>query len=92
MSLQIAGDRDLVHGIGDRAVLDPEAGRAARVVAGDAVDALPHQLGHDQAAIHPAQQRRRNHRRRCATMRLCTPPALPVVFSPSLRAEYVLST
>ena len=30
---QIAGDRDLVHGIGDGAALDPEAARAARVVA-----------------------------------------------------------
>ena len=37
---QVAGDRDLVHRIGDRAVLDPEAAGAARIIAGDAVDAL----------------------------------------------------
>ncbi len=32
---QVAGDRHLVHGVHDAAALDPEAGGAARVVAGD---------------------------------------------------------
>src|ERR1044072_805832 len=36
---QVAGDRPLADGIGDLAVLDPEAGGAAAVVAGDGVDA-----------------------------------------------------
>ena len=48
--LQVAGDRDLLHREGDLAVLDPEAAGAARVVAGHVVDALPHQLDHEQAA------------------------------------------
>ena len=39
----------------DAAVLDPEAGRAARVVAGHAVDALPHQFRDVQAAAHLPQ-------------------------------------
>ena len=43
---QIAGDGDFRHRILNGAVLDPEAGRAARVVAGHHVDALPHELGH----------------------------------------------
>ncbi len=75
-------------GIGERAVLDPEAARAARVVAGHAVHALPHQLGDQQARAQVLQERCRCQRGRGAvTMRLWTPPALPVVFSPSLRAE-----
>ena len=44
------------------AVLDPEAGRAARVVAGDGVDALPHQLG-DQQAARPCRAASRRSRR-----------------------------
>src|SRR3546814_6862213 len=38
------------------AVLDPEARRTARVVAGDRVDAVPEQLGDEQAFAHLAQQ------------------------------------
>ena len=54
---QVAGDRHLVRPEGDLAVLDPEAGGAARVVAGDVVDALAHQLDHEQAAAELAQHR-----------------------------------
>src|SRR3546814_10245597 len=35
--LEVAGDGDAVDGVRDRPVLDPEPGRAARVVAGDVV-------------------------------------------------------
>src|SRR6185312_15118472 len=49
---QVAGDGDLLHREADLAVLDPVAGRAARIVAGDEVDALPHQLGHQQPFAH----------------------------------------
>src|SRR5882672_6475845 len=42
---QMASDRHLAHRIGDLAILDPEAGCAAAVVAGHAVDA-----GADQVA------------------------------------------
>mmetsp|Transcript_20918 Transcript_20918/g.80503 ORF Transcript_20918/g.80503 Transcript_20918/m.80503 type:complete len:235 (+) Transcript_20918:3977-4681(+) len=48
--LQVAGNGHLVDRVGDLAVLDPVAAGAARVVAGHVVDALPHQLGHQQAA------------------------------------------
>src|SRR5262245_38208270 len=36
---QMARDRDFADGIGELAVLDPEAGGAAAVIAGDAIDA-----------------------------------------------------
>src|SRR5690606_4977375 len=49
--LQAAGDGDLVHRVRDGAVLDPEAGRAAGIVAGDGIGALAHQLGHHQALL-----------------------------------------
>ena len=55
---QVAGDGDLVDRVDDAPALDPEAGGAARVVAGDVVDALPHQLGDEQAAAELAQHRR----------------------------------
>ena len=55
MSLQVAGDGDLLHRVADLAALDPVAGGAARVVAGDQVDALAEQLGHQQPAPHLAQ-------------------------------------
>ena len=58
MSLQVAGDRDLLDRIRDLAVLDPEAGGAARVVAGHRVDALPELLGDEEAASHAREQRR----------------------------------
>src|ERR1700722_17163073 len=42
---QMSRDRHLAHGIGDLAVLDPEAGRAAAVVAGHAIDPGTDQVG-----------------------------------------------
>src|SRR6185436_18897918 len=53
---QVAGDGDLVHRIGHRAVFDPVAGCAPRVVSGDAVDALPHELGDQQSGAELAHQ------------------------------------
>jgi hypothetical protein len=53
-----------VHRVGDCAVLDPEACSAARVIASDAVDSLPHQLSHHQPAAHPPQQSREVFRTR----------------------------
>src|SRR5262249_24716373 len=52
---QVAGDGDLLHREADLAVLDPVAGRAAGVVPGDDVDALPHELGDEQALAHVPQ-------------------------------------
>src|SRR5688572_11460253 len=43
--LEIAGNRQFADGVGDLAVLDPEAGSAAAVIAGDAVDAHAHKFG-----------------------------------------------
>src|SRR5579883_3346849 len=44
--LEIAGDGDLAHGIGQLTLLDPESGGPAAVVASDAVDAHPHEFRH----------------------------------------------
>ena len=63
IALQVAGDGDAVDRIRDLAVLDPESGRAARIIAGDRIDALPHQFRDQQPAAHAAQQSRRNRRR-----------------------------
>ena len=54
--LQAAGDGDFLHGVGDLAVFHPKAGGAARVVAGEGVDALAHEFGNEQAAAHFAQE------------------------------------
>ena len=54
--LEIARDRNLLHGVGDGAVLDPEAARAARVIPRHAVDPLPHELGHEQPGADAAQE------------------------------------
>ena len=54
--LQAAGDGDFLHGVGDLTVFHPKAGGAARVVAGEGVDALPHEFGNQQAAAHFAQE------------------------------------
>src|SRR4051812_48770677 len=43
--LEIAGDGDFGHGKSDLAILDPEAGGAAAVITGHAIDAHAHQLG-----------------------------------------------
>ena len=88
ISPQVAGDGDPSHRKGDLAVLDPEPGRAARIIAGDAVDALPHQLGDEQpaAACRPASVEAvpalRARPRGCGRRR-----RWPVVSRPSLRAE-----
>src|SRR5258706_15151631 len=47
--LEISGHGDFLHGMGDFAVLDPEPGGSARVVAGDHVDPLPQHVGEQQA-------------------------------------------
>ncbi len=49
---QVAGDGDLLDRIEDLAVLDPETGGAAGIVAVDDIDPLPHQLGYQQAGAH----------------------------------------
>ncbi len=49
MSLRCPGDRDLAHRIGEFAVLDPQARRAAAVVAGDEVGAHADQVGDVEA-------------------------------------------
>src|SRR5450759_3375313 len=53
---QIAGDGDLLHRVADNPALHPVSGRAARIIAGDHVDALSHQVGDKQAAAHFFQQ------------------------------------
>src|SRR5262249_18365812 len=53
---QMACDRHLAHRIGDLAVLDPEAGCAAAVVAGDAVDTRSDQIGDVKALGDIADQ------------------------------------
>src|SRR5258708_11621011 len=58
---QMALDRHLAHGIGELAVLDPEAGGAAAVIAGDAADAGADQIGDVKALLdvaHPLGRRR----------------------------------
>ena len=52
--LQVAGDRDLLHGISELAVFDPESPRAARIVAGDHVDAETDHLGNVETFLHRA--------------------------------------
>src|SRR4051794_20037407 len=42
---QMARDRHLADGVGEFAILDPEAGGAAAVIAGDAIDAGTDQVG-----------------------------------------------
>src|SRR4029077_11753944 len=59
-ALEIPGDGHLVHRVLNRATLDPEAARAARVVAGHPVDTLSHQLGHQQSATEPGEERFRS--------------------------------
>src|SRR3954452_3858974 len=59
---QMAGDRDLTHGIGELAVLDPEAGGAAAVVAGDAIDPGADQVGDVKALLDIGDQLGRRRR------------------------------
>src|SRR5690242_8925285 len=58
---EVAGDGHLAHRIGDLAVLDPEARRAATVIAGDAVDAGTDQVGDIKALLDVADQLFRAH-------------------------------
>jgi hypothetical protein len=60
--LEVAGDGDLLHRVGDLAVLDPVAGSAARVVAGHVIHALAEQFGDQQAAAHQSRSGRRGSR------------------------------
>src|SRR4051812_6664767 len=53
---QVACDRHLAYRIGDLAVLDPEPGGATAVVAGDAVDAGPDQVGNIEALSDAGDQ------------------------------------
>ena len=52
---EVAGDRDFLDRVADLPALHPEAAGAARVVAGDVVDALADQFGHQQPGAQPAQ-------------------------------------
>src|SRR5580765_6147853 len=52
---QVAGDGDLLHRVADLAAFHPVAGGAARIVAGDEVDAVAEQLGDQQPGAHLAQ-------------------------------------
>src|SRR6185369_16125031 len=54
--LEVAGDRDFLDRISDRAIFDPESRRATRIVAGDAVDALAKLLRDEEATAHPLHQ------------------------------------
>src|SRR5579872_618798 len=49
--LEIAGDGDLAHRISELAFFDPEAGGTPAVIAGDAIDAHPHEFGHIKAGL-----------------------------------------
>src|SRR5690606_11672022 len=53
---QVARNGDAIDRMQDLAALDAEARGAARIVAGDGVDALPHQAGHQQAVAHVARE------------------------------------
>src|SRR5947208_1909360 len=53
---QMACNRHLADGIGDLAVLDPETGGAAAVIAGDAVDAGADQVGDVETLLDVGDQ------------------------------------
>src|SRR5882757_8126625 len=53
---QMARDRHFADGIGKLAILDPEARRAAAVIAGDAVDAGADQIGDVESLFDIGQQ------------------------------------
>src|SRR6185295_5013199 len=57
-----AGDGDFADGVGELSIFNPEAGRAARVIAGDAVDAHADKLGDVEALadiLHQLLRRKR---------------------------------
>src|SRR5262249_45834426 len=53
---EAAGDRDLAHRVAAAALLDPEPGGAAAVVAGDRIDAHADQLGYVEAFVDVGDQ------------------------------------
>src|SRR3954465_7984394 len=59
---QMAGYRHLAHGISEFAVLDPEAGGAATVIAGDAVDTRADQIGDVETLLDVGDQLGRRRR------------------------------
>src|SRR5262245_21207211 len=54
---EMTRDRDLAHRIGELAVLDPEAGGAAAVIAGHQVDAHANEIGDIKAFLDVSDQR-----------------------------------
>src|SRR5260221_4174123 len=58
---QMALDRYFADRVGDLAVLDPEAGRAAAVIAGHAIDAGADQIGDIKALFDVGDQLFRRH-------------------------------
>src|SRR5579883_555557 len=48
---EVSGDRDLAHGKGALALLDPEAGGAAAIVAGHQVDSHANQISDIEAVL-----------------------------------------
>src|SRR5690606_12719236 len=55
---QVASDGHLLHRELDLAILDPVTTSTTRIIAGDQVQALAHQLSHQQATPHAADERR----------------------------------
>src|SRR5690606_26736597 len=49
---QVAGDGDFLDRPRDLAVLDPEARGTPRIIASHAVDALAHEFGDHESALH----------------------------------------
>src|SRR5690606_30577667 len=56
--LQRSSDSDLGHGIGQFAVLDPQTGCSARVIARNNIDTESDQFGHVEPALHGPDQLR----------------------------------
>ena len=85
---QVAGDGAFVDRPDDRAVLDPEAAGAARVVAGRRVDRGADQRGHQQAGSHLRDQRRRGSARPGSARGCRRPgPAAPRCRAPRCRCS-----
>src|SRR6188768_1570978 len=58
---QMTGDGDLAHGISELAVLDPEAGGAAAIITGHAIDAGADQIGDVKTLLDVGHQFSRRH-------------------------------
>ena len=61
---QVASDRHFAHRVGKLAILDPETGRAAAIVAGDQIDARADQVGDVEAIGNVGDEFLRARRRR----------------------------